>query len=139
MHVDLLFPPKREPETSDPQTYAPRMCSAYEIAANNSDKPSAKGKKRYDRAVRGVVPQPGDRVLVKNLSERGGSGKLWAYWEQILHHFVERVDNGPVYKMQPEKGHKTIRLLHRNLLLPVNELLLEKKTLPARSQTRQTK
>lgn len=67
--VDLLFPPKTEPESSDRQTYAQkwakRMCSAYEIAANNSEKSSAKGKSQYDRAVRGVVLQPGDRVLVK--------------------------------------------------------------------------
>ncbi len=61
---------EREPDTPDRQTYAQKWAnrtrSACEIAANNSEKSSAKGKRQYDKAVRGVVLQPGDPVLVKN-------------------------------------------------------------------------
>lgn len=84
--------------------------------AKNCEKSSAKGKRSYDRTVRGFMLQPGDRVLVRNLTKGGRPGKLQVYWEHVVHCVVERSDNGLVYKVRQEKGLKKLRVFYRNLL-----------------------
>ena len=64
--------------------------------------------------------QPGDRVLVRNLSERGGAGKPRSH---RIHVVVSRKgEDSPVYEVKPETGPGGTRILHRNLLLPCNHL-----------------
>ena len=96
----------------------------YSPAKNNFQSKVA-GKKQYDKKVCFSSLQPGDRVLVHNLSERGGPGKLRSYWEQQIHVVVGQRGNLPVYEVRPEGQTGKPRVLHRNLLLPCTFLPIE--------------
>ncbi|KAL2084771.1 hypothetical protein ACEWY4_020289 [Coilia grayii] len=110
-----------------------RMREAYTIASHTATEEAARGKAHYDKRVYGHDLQPGDRVLVRNLSERGGPGKLRSYWEDKVHVVIQRkTPEGPVYEVTAENGKGGKRVLHRNLLLPCDHLPLEK---PVESKT----
>ncbi|XP_038063005.1 uncharacterized protein LOC119733688 [Patiria miniata] len=138
--IDLTFglsqakePPKNHQEYS--QRWRRQMEEAYEVARRNADKSAARGKRQYDRKMQSTVLQPGDRVLVRNLRETGGPGKLRAHWESEVHTVVKRLsDDSPVYKLRPERGQGRNRTLHRNLLLPCNDLLLEAPTVSIKTR-----
>ena len=75
-------------------------------------------KDLLNKKARHSVLQVGDRVLVKNVKERGGPGKLRSHWEKCVYLVTERKGEGPVYVLEPENG-GVQRCLHRNLLFPV--------------------
>lgn len=65
-------------------------------------------------------------MLIRNLTPRGGPGKLRNHWEDVIHTVVRQVSrNIPVYELRPEKAKGRSRILHRNLLLPCDHLPLE--------------
>ena len=61
-------------------------------------------------------------MLVRNLLERGGPGKLRSHWEQEVHLIVQQKGDLPVYEVTPEGRKGRSRILHRNLLLPCDFL-----------------
>lgn len=133
--VDMLFSLSSDQGDSDHHSYMEKwkqgMEEAYEITRENAHKAAVRSKKHYDSKVKSSVLQPGDRVLVRNLTPRGGPGKLRNHWEDIIHTVVRQVSKDiPVYELRPEKGKARSRILHRNLLLPCDHLPLETSVRP---------
>ena len=128
--IDLLFGLTSDTGKADHRTYMEKwrceMQEAYEIVKKNVRKSTERGKKHYDEKVKSSVLCPGDRVLVRNLTPRGGTGKLRNHWEETIHVVIRQVgEDIPVYEVKPEQGRGRSRILHRNLLLPCDYLPLE--------------
>lgn len=109
-----------------------RLEEAYRIAAKTASKASQRAKDRYDKKPQSAALVKGDRVLVRNLLERGGPGKLRSYWESEVHTVLRRIGDSPVYEVQAEGNRGRLRRLHRNLLLPCNDLPVIVKPQPKR-------
>ena len=61
------------------------MKEAHRIAAEKAGQCAARGRDRFNEKARSSDLQPGDRVLIRNFDERGGPGKLRAFWEDKIH------------------------------------------------------
>ncbi|KAL3966228.1 nuclear receptor co-repressor 2 [Sarotherodon galilaeus] len=128
--IDILFSlPSQEQQLSYEEyvtKWQSRMKEAYEIASMAAQKEASRGKQYYNRKIYGAQLHPGNRVLLRNLKERGGPGKLRSYWEDTVYVVVsQKSPDIPVYEIKPERGGKS-RTVHRNLLLPCDSLPVEK-------------
>ncbi|KAL9976592.1 hypothetical protein ACROYT_G013913 [Oculina patagonica] len=101
------------------------MKEAYDLASAHAKKSADMGKQQYDKKVRHTALCEGDRVLVRNMSERGGPGKLRPYWEQEIYVVTQKRKDMPVYEVKPESGNGRSKVLHRNMLLPCSYLPVE--------------
>lgn len=90
------------------------ISEAYKAASETTQRNNTqRGKKPYDKKERNIVLMHHDRVLVRNMSDRGGPGKLRVYWEDKVHVVVKQKDKHiPVYEVRPESGSKKSRVLH---------------------------
>ena len=98
------------------------MKDAYNIVSDNIQKSNNRNKTSYEKKVLGSELKVGDPVLVKNVSERGETGKLKSFWEHKIYKVVSVHKDLPIYQIQPEAGGSKIRTVHRNLLLLCNQL-----------------
>ena len=139
--VDMLFDTPQSNKIKSYKAYVDEwrlaLKEAYETVRKNMTAAAARNKQQYDKKVRTSSLSAGDRVLVRNLSERGGPGKIRAYWEDVIHKVVRRVgEDSPVYEVQPEKGQGKTRVLHRTMLMPCDYLGLEEATIDEKSQNK---
>ena len=102
------------------------MRQSYQIAKNHSEARKKKDIKRHNAKVESLnILKPGDRVLVRNLSERGGTGKLRNHSkEKILKIVLAIGDDSVTYKIMPENVMKPNNwIVQRDMLLNCDYLL----------------
>ena len=99
-----------------------QMKEAYKIARKNSVKKKIGDQDRWCRRKLLAQLRVGDRVLLQNKKQRGGPGKLRAFWEPVIY-VVKSVkgEEGVVYEICKQSDGSGTRIVHRNMLLPVDE------------------
>ena len=102
------------------------MGEAYQKALQKSSHRKEKDIERYE-AIKKLLPvlDQGDRLRIRNVSDRGGTGKMGSFWEEKVDVVVENINNENItYKVKSERDTEgRIRVLHRNIFLPCNNLL----------------
>ena len=126
----LIHLPKdaaRKTHSQYAEAWQQQMEQAYRIAFEKSSKQKDMDRKRWIDRPHLMALQVGDRVLVKNVVERCGPGKLRSYWEQNI--YIIKVIHGEgnvVYSIQQEGDPKAkIRVVHRNMLMSCGDLQLD--------------
>ena len=76
------------------------MKEAYQIAQRNAKKTAERGKEYYNKRVF----QLGDWVLVRNLTERGGPGKLQSHWEHVIRVVDDRIGHQSLVELNLRVG-----------------------------------
>ena len=123
--LDFILRDQNEIEAEDrnyneyAKIWKERMNEAYKIANQNTSQRRLHDKEYKDLKSTLEPLEVGDRVLVRNLTPRGGTGKLNTFWEQAVYVIKEKKDtDGLVYSVVEQgKPNAKIRTLHRNNLM----------------------
>lgn len=119
-----LHPEEDRKETDYVNSLRKRLQYAFDLATKTASKSAGTHKRYYDRRIRGGTVEVGDRVLVRNTGIRG-KHKIANRWEDIPYKVVHQPDpNIPVFEVLQEGKRSATRMLHRNMLLPINFLPL---------------
>nr|XP_055049769.1 uncharacterized protein LOC129435994 [Misgurnus anguillicaudatus] len=119
--VDLAFglPVNKPTKTHSQYVKDLKEClrESYEIAMKTAAKVADRNKRRFDKHVVVSTLEVGDKVLVRNVKLRG-KNKLADKWEPDVYVVLRKVEDIPVYTVQPEGRNGPVRTLHRDLLRP---------------------
>ena len=102
-----------------------KLSQAYAMADSHAKVRNRANKKRYDERVKKSGLDVGGRVLVRNVVVHQKQ-KLANHWLADVY-IVQRQQGGsssPVYVMKREDNKGPERVLHRNMLLPCDQLPL---------------
>lgn len=94
--------------------------AAYELAESFATKQNEGNKRRYDKTICFSQLLPGDRVLLRNLGLKG-KHKLADRWASKPYVVKSQMPNLPVFRLKPEDGNGSIKILHRNHLLSLGD------------------
>lgn len=97
---------------------------AIRIAQGNTTGAQRRQAKEYNKKSKGVVLEVGDRVLLVNKKEKG-QRKLADVWDSVVHVGTWKDPTLHIYRVEDPATRKST-VVHRNFLLPVNFLPLEK-------------
>ena len=124
--IDVLM--GHDPNKSSPdyntfvKSLKENLSEAYKLVQQRSSKKRLHQKSGYDKKQRGACLQTGDRVLVRKVGFQT-KHKLANFWESDAYVILEQPNPGiPVFKVQKEDKTGRVKVLHRNLLLPIGSI-----------------
>ena len=126
--TDIILQMELDPPHSTHKQYLENwkevMEDAYAAALQNSTY-----RKKHDKEITLQARQrldkleQGDKVLVRNLTQRGGPGKLRPYWEPEIVEVVSQYKNDVTYEIKSKSYPNKPIVLRHSMLKPVNHLL----------------
>ncbi|KAJ8417020.1 hypothetical protein AAFF_G00282470 [Aldrovandia affinis] len=124
--VDVMFKSVlHDPVVADFSSYSKSLLTYLSEAARIAQQRSTKEQEhqacQYNKKVKGVSLQVGDRVLLTNKGERGKK-KLADKWDPMVYTVIERNPKTHIYKISDVSGQ--CKVVHRNLLLDGHRLFL---------------